>query len=79
MIRKSLEKPVCKRKLRLRSYGVPEKNGPVFLEIKKKFKGVVYKRRVSMTDEKAMGYLNKGMATEIDSQIMHEMLAGSSL
>ena len=57
MIRKSLEKPVYKEKLRLRSYGVPEKNDPVFLEIKKKFKGIVYKRRVSMTDEKAMGYL----------------------
>ena len=73
MIRKSLEKPVYKEKLRLRSYGVPEKNDPVFLEIKKKFKGIVYKRRVSMTDEKAKGYLNKGMATEIDSQIMHEI------
>jgi len=57
MIRQSLEKPVYKEKLRLRSYGIPEKKDDVFLEIKKKFKGIVYKRRVSLSDEKAMKYL----------------------
>ena len=41
LIRKSLEKPVYKEKLRLRSYGVPDINDNVFLEIKKKYKGVV--------------------------------------
>ena len=47
LIRASLEKPVYKEKLRVRSYGVPEANGKVFVELKKKFDGVVYKRRVT--------------------------------
>ena len=48
LIRTSLEKPLYKEKLRLRSYGVPDSNSPVFLELKKKYKGVTYKRRVSL-------------------------------
>lgn len=73
LIRMSLEKPIYKEKLRLRSYGVPSKMDEVFLEIKKKFKGVVYKRRVSMTDEEAMRYLNHGIHPKNDGQIMHEI------
>ena len=49
LIRQSLEKPVYKEKLRLRSYGVPKEDSKVFVEIKKKYKGVVYKRRIEMT------------------------------
>ena len=45
LIRRSLEKPVYKEKLRLRSYGRAEENSPVYLELKKKLCGVVYKRR----------------------------------
>ncbi len=45
LIRKSLSKPLYKEKLRLRSYGVPEETDRGYLEIKKKFKGKVYKRR----------------------------------
>ena len=37
LIRASIEKPVYKEKLRLRSYGVPELEDKVFLEIKKKY------------------------------------------
>lgn len=48
LIRNSLEKPVYKEKLRVRSYGVPGDNDPVFVEIKKKYDGVVYKRRISL-------------------------------
>lgn len=44
LIRTSLEKPVYKEKLRLRCYGVPADDTPVFAELKKKYKGVVYKR-----------------------------------
>ena len=47
LIRASLEKPVYKEKLRVRSYGVPDTNGKVFVELKKKYDGVVYKRRVT--------------------------------
>ena len=49
LIRKSLEKPVYKEKLRVRSYGVPTGDDKVFVELKKKYDGVVYKRRVAMT------------------------------
>ena len=47
LIRTSLEKPVYKEKLRVRSYGVPGDNDPVFVELKKKYDGVVYKRRIT--------------------------------
>lgn len=46
LIRRSIEKPKYKEKLRLRSYGVPSLDSKVFLEIKKKYKKVVNKRRL---------------------------------
>jgi len=48
LIRASLDKPVYKEKLRLRCYGVARADTPVYLELKKKFKGRVYKRRLSL-------------------------------
>lgn len=45
LIRTSIEKPVYKEKLRVRSYGVPGDKGKVFVELKKKYDGVVYKRK----------------------------------
>ena len=59
MIRRSLEKPSYKEKLRLRSYGVPNDQTPVFPEIKKKAQGIVYKRRVSMHYGDALRYLSR--------------------
>ena len=47
LIRASLEKPAYKEKLRVRSYGVPTETDRVFVELKKKFDGVVYKRRIT--------------------------------
>ena len=47
LIRASLEKPAYKEKLRLRSYGVTEPGGEVFLELKKKYNGIAYKRRIT--------------------------------
>lgn len=47
LIRTSIEKPTYKEKFRVRSYGVPKDDGLVFAEIKKKCKGIVYKRRIS--------------------------------
>ena len=47
LIRTSLEKPVYKEKLRIRSYGTPTDGGKVFVELKKKYDGVVYKRRIT--------------------------------
>ncbi len=47
LIARSMESPLYKEKLRLRVYGQASEPGtPAFLEIKKKFKGIVYKRRV---------------------------------
>ncbi len=46
LIRASLEKPGFKEKLRLRSYGPASEDSPVFLELKRKASGIVYKRRV---------------------------------
>lgn len=67
LIRTSIEKPVYKEKLRLRSYGVPTMDSTVFLEIKKKFKKVVYKRRSAMTLRQAEEYLSGGEAPPMDN------------
>ena len=48
LIRESLSKPAYKEKLRLRSYGVPDMDSKVFLEIKKKYRGLVNKRRTTL-------------------------------
>ncbi len=73
LIRTCLDKPAYREKLRMRSYGVPEAYDPVFVEIKKKFKGVVYKRRASMPYVSACGYLDQGIRTAEDSQILREI------
>ena len=64
LVRKSLSKPVYKEKLRLRSYGVPKEDGRVFLEIKKKFGGIVNKRRTALELEEAYGFIKSGKAPE---------------
>ena len=56
LIRTSLEKPVYKEKLRIRSYGPAAPEQEVFLELKKKYKGIVYKRRVSLPLRAAEDY-----------------------
>ena len=63
-----LEKPLYKEKLRLRVYGDAKPGCAVFLEIKKKFKGVVYKRRVPMSYEAAKAYLG-GMGYELACRV----------
>ena len=72
IIRNSLIARVYKEKLRLRSYGTPTLDDHVFLEIKKKFKGVVYKRREVMTLQDAMAYIEQG-TKPCDTQIMREI------
>lgn len=57
LIDRSLEKPLYKEKLRLRAYGAPAPDGLVFIELKKKFKGIVYKRRVGCSYRAARAYL----------------------
>lgn len=58
LIRKSLEKPAYKEKLRLRSYGMVGPRDKVYLEIKKKCNGLVNKRRTAIFLEDAYRFLN---------------------
>ena len=46
LIRTSVERPDYKEKIRLRSYGLATDDSPVYLELKRKAFGIVYKRRV---------------------------------
>lgn len=73
LITQSLQKPPYKEKLRLRSYGIPKEDTIVYLEIKKKCKGVVNKRRVGMTLQEARTYLQDGIKPKKDSQILAEI------
>lgn len=72
MIRSSIEAVNYKEKLRVRSYGTPRADSRVFLELKKKFDGVVYKRRVAVTQRQAEAYLRSGIKP-FDSQIFREL------
>lgn len=58
LIRRSMEKPVYKEKLRVRSYRQVTDDEPVFVELKKKYQGVVYKRRVAIPEKQAMQWLS---------------------
>ncbi|MBR5714836.1 MAG: polyphosphate polymerase domain-containing protein [Clostridia bacterium] len=57
LIRESIEKPMYKEKLRLRTYGTPKRDSTAFVELKKKFDGIVYKRRETLPYEEAMRFL----------------------
>lgn len=72
LIRNSIDAEAYKEKLRLRSYGTPKPDSTVFLELKKKYQGVVYKRREVMTLRQAEEYLETGKLP-VDSQIMREI------
>ncbi|MDY3985749.1 polyphosphate polymerase domain-containing protein [Dysosmobacter sp.] len=72
LIRESLEKPVYKEKLRVRGYGPAKAGEPVFVELKKKYKDVVYKRRISLPQAQAEACL-AGEARMPDSQIGREI------
>lgn len=73
LIRESLEKPIYKEKLRMRSYGRVGEEDPVFLELKKKYRGVVYKRRISLSDWEGEAYMAGRLPLTEDSQIGREI------
>lgn len=60
-IEHSLDKPVYKEKLRIRSYGNVSDESQVFFEIKKKYNKVVYKRRITIPLSEAMNYIENGI------------------
>lgn len=57
LIARSLEKPLYKEKLRVRWYGTPKSSERVYVEVKKKYKGIVYKRRVGCSNAASQAYL----------------------
>ncbi|MCM1048155.1 MAG: polyphosphate polymerase domain-containing protein [Clostridiales bacterium] len=72
LVRNSIEKPIYKEKLRIRSYKRVGPQGEVFIEIKKKFDDVVYKRREELTYEEASKWLTEGRfpkKTQIGAEI----------
>ena len=73
LIRRSIEKPVYKEKLRIRSYAAAQSDSRVFVELKKKYKGVVYKRRLALPLQQAEAWLCGGMPPGEDSQIRREI------
>ena len=74
LIRTSLSKPKYKEKLRLRAYKVPNMDSKVFLEIKKKFKGVVNKRRTKLKLSEAYDFVESGIAPAPQSYINAQVL-----
>lgn len=74
IIRESIAKPVYKEKLRLRSYGTPAPGDTVYLELKKKVDGIVYKRRTGMRLREAERFLRSGIRPSGGSeQILQEI------
>ncbi len=73
LIRHSIEKPKYKEKLRIRSYKQVNEYENVFVELKKKYDGIVYKRRVVLPEKDVMNafYINKPLP--INSQIGNEI------
>ncbi|MCI9185111.1 MAG: polyphosphate polymerase domain-containing protein [Lachnospiraceae bacterium] len=67
------EGPVCKEKLRLRSYGVPKEKDTVYIELKRGYDGRVYKRRVPMKYGDAKKYLYYGIRPGGGRQTLGEM------
>ncbi len=73
LIRRSIEKPTYKEKLRIRSYSRADNNSTVFVELKKKYKSVVYKRRISLPNEEAMAWLSGEKHCDKRTQISNEI------
>ena len=73
LIRRSIEKPAYKEKLRIRSYSRVDGDSTAFVELKKKYKQVVYKRRISLPYAEATAWLSGEKHTEKHTQIADEI------
>lgn len=73
LIRRSLEKPVYKEKLRIRSYRQLGDGEKAFLELKKKYKGIVYKRRIEIRENEFLDYLEGKREFPEEGQIADEI------
>jgi hypothetical protein len=72
LIRRSLDHPLYKEKIRLRSYGTATADTKVFLELKKKYNSIVYKRRLGLSLSDAIQYFDTGICP-CNTQIMQEI------
>ena len=75
LIKRSLAKPEYKEKLRLRAYGVPESGTKGYMEIKKKYKGIVNKRRTNITLQEAYDYMETQKKPKIQAYHNQQVLA----
>ena len=73
LIRKSIEGPTYKEKLRIRSYDRAEPKSTVFVELKKKYQSVVYKRRLSLSESSAMNWILGEESFVEETQISKEI------
>ena len=73
LIRRSIEKPAYKEKLRIRSYSRADRDSTVFVELKKKYKSIVYKRRISLPEEEAMEWISGERHCHKHTQIANEI------
>ena len=73
LIRRSIEKPAYKEKLRIRTYAQASADSTVFVELKKKYDDVVYKRRLALCERDAMAWVIGEKNCSVDSQISREI------
>ena len=73
LIRRSIERPVYKEKLRVRNYGRAEPDGVVFAELKTKYKHTVYKRRLLLRAQEAADWLAGRRSCPVRTQIAAEI------
>ena len=73
LIRRSIEKPAYKEKLRIRSYSQATSDSTVFVELKKKYDKVVYKRRLPLCESDAMAGVYRERSCPFDTQISREI------
>ena len=71
LIRHSISKPVYKDKIRLRSYNTPKLDTNVFLEIKRKYEGVVSKRRINIKLKDFYNFLNLKNEGQVESELLY--------
>ena len=73
LIRRSIEKPAYKEKLRIRSYSQATSESTVFVELKKKYENVVYKRRLPLSEGDAMAWVFREKPCPVNTQISREI------
>ena len=73
LVRRSIEKPAYKEKIRIRSYSQATADSTVFVELKKKYEKVVYKRRLPLCEEDAIEWVCGKKACPVDTQISREI------